>query len=71
MIDAQNILDKVASDWEMSGLSNGLYADYACEVSRAIIHSLVTTLTKELGSGHISIEAIEFRANQLIKYPDS
>ena len=71
MIDVEKILYDIESSWSMGGLSDGMYADYACEVLKAVTHALVTKLTEELGNGDLSIEAIEFRANQLIKYPDS
>ena len=71
MIDIGKIMEDVESSWGMGGLSSGLYSAFTCAVTRAAVHSLVTTLTKELSSGAISIEGIEFRANELIAYPDA
>ena len=69
-IKVQDALNKVESDWNSGGLSDGMYAQYTCEVMENIISKLTKQLQYELSEGIIDVDQVQHRADQLIKYPD-
>ena len=66
-VDAQMVLDQIQDEWEMSGLSDGMYAEYACEFAKIIIACVCDRAPLSLLSESNELEQIMM---DMIEWPD-
>lgn len=70
MIKVQKILDELESEWDMSGLSCDLYAEYATIVAERVARAAVDQLVAEYKCGKICVSDMQKRLPKILNMPD-
>ena len=71
MIKVQEILDAVESEYDMGGLSSGLYGEYAADVAERVARASVDQLVSEYKNGKIYVSDMQERLSKILSMPDS